>query len=87
MELITFIVVGCSIALISRLLVPPRNMGLIRRLLVGMVGGIFGGTLGGTFNTQQELFAVATPSLLGASLGTLAVIATVTILNRRQAYA
>jgi len=87
MELITFIAIGWVAALSSRIIVPsPRNMGLIRTLLVGMVGSIFGGIVGGTFNQKEPLFAIATPSLTGAVLGGLMTVFVVLFLNRQRAY-
>lgn len=86
MELVTFIAVGWVTALSSRLIVPsPRNMGLIRTLLVGMVGSIFGGIVGGTFNQEEPLFALATPSLTGAFVGAFMTVFVVLFLNRQQA--
>jgi uncharacterized membrane protein YeaQ/YmgE (transglycosylase-associated protein family) len=87
MELIVFTAIGWVAALSSRIIVPsPRNMGLIRTLLVGMVGSIFGGIVGGTFNQKGPLFALATPSLTGAVLGGLMTVFVVLFLNRQRAY-
>ena len=87
MELLTFIAVGWVTALGSRLIVPsPRNMGLIRTLLTGMVGSVFGGTLGGTFNQKEPLFALSTPSLTGALLGALMTLFVVLFLNSQRAH-
>jgi len=87
MEFITFVAVGWVTALSSRIIVPsPRNMGLIRTLLIGMVGSVFGGLLGGTFNQKEPLFALAAPSLTGAFLGALMTVFVVLFLNRQRAH-
>jgi uncharacterized membrane protein YeaQ/YmgE (transglycosylase-associated protein family) len=88
MELIAFIIVGCVTGLISRIIVPPHlRMGIVRMLIVGMVGGIFGGLVAGTFDVQPEPISVGTPTLVGAFLGALLSVCIVTLLGRRQVHA
>ncbi|HEX8699224.1 MAG TPA: hypothetical protein VF815_10340 [Myxococcaceae bacterium] len=86
MELVIFSAIGWATALASRLIVWNSRLGLITRLLIGMVGGVFGGTLGGTFNQEQPLFEIAPPSLTGALLGALVTLFVVPLLDRQRVY-
>jgi uncharacterized membrane protein YeaQ/YmgE (transglycosylase-associated protein family) len=85
---IAFIIIGWVTGLIARAILPgTRHMGLISMLLVGMVGGIVGGMFAGTFNADASLFVVRPPNVIGATLGALAAVLIVHVLNRRRAHA
>lgn len=88
MEMITYIIVGWVTGLLSRAIVPgPQHLGLIRLMLIGMVGGVAGGIVGGTFNVRTQPFTVGIPSLVGAFLGAAIVIFVVVGLSRNRARA
>jgi uncharacterized membrane protein YeaQ/YmgE (transglycosylase-associated protein family) len=83
-----FIVIGWVTGMIARVIIPnARRMGFISMLLVGMVGAIFGGMFAGNFNTEGPMFAVRTPSIIGAFVGASAAIFVVTALSRRRVHA
>jgi uncharacterized membrane protein YeaQ/YmgE (transglycosylase-associated protein family) len=87
MELFAYIVVGLVTGLISRVIIPsPRPMGLIRTVLIGMLGGMFGGVIAGTLYPHPQPLAVSPVSLVGAFLVALTAVFVVTILGRRRAH-
>ncbi|WP_224244065.1 GlsB/YeaQ/YmgE family stress response membrane protein [Hyalangium gracile] len=87
MEMIAYIIVGCITGLLCRVVVTnARSMGLIRFVLVGMVGGIAGGIVGGAFNVRQEPFAVDIPSIVGSVLGAAIAVFVVVALSRNRAH-
>ncbi|MBN1207368.1 MAG: GlsB/YeaQ/YmgE family stress response membrane protein [Myxococcaceae bacterium] len=88
MELIAYIIIGCITGLFARIIAPASmRMGIVRMLIIGMVGGIFGGILAGTFTPEREAFSASTPSLIGAFLGALVVAGAVTLFSRRRVHA
>jgi uncharacterized membrane protein YeaQ/YmgE (transglycosylase-associated protein family) len=87
MEMIAYIIVGWATGLLCRFIVPnPQRMGLIRFLLIGMVGGLAGAGLGGTFFLQREPLTVGPPTLVGAFLGAAIAVFAVLGLSRNRAH-
>ncbi len=88
METLAFMAVGLGTGLLSRLIVSdPRPLGLIRMLILGVVGGVFGGALGGTFQSGMAMVTIGAPSLIGAFVGALIVIFGVLSLGRKRRHA
>ncbi|WP_224364707.1 hypothetical protein [Hyalangium versicolor] len=86
--MIAYILIGWGMGLLCWFMVPTkRRMGLVRFLLVGMVGGVAGGMVGGAFNVQKAPFTVDIPSLVGAFLGGLIAVIAVVVLSRNRAHA
>jgi uncharacterized membrane protein YeaQ/YmgE (transglycosylase-associated protein family) len=85
METLAFMAVGLATGLLSRLIVAdPRPLGLIRMVILGIVGGVFGGALGGSLQSGMALVSISAPSLIGAFLGALIAIFGVLSLGRRR---
>jgi len=85
MEILAFMAVGLATGLLCRFIVPdPRPLGLIRMLIIGMVGGMFGGALGGTLQPGMAAMSIGAPSLIGAFLVALIAIFVVLGLSRQR---
>lgn len=85
MEILAFMAIGLATGLLSRFIVPnPRPLGLIRMLIIGMVGGMFGGAIGGTLQPGMSAFSIGAPSLIGAFLVALLAIFVVLGLSRQR---
>jgi uncharacterized membrane protein YeaQ/YmgE (transglycosylase-associated protein family) len=87
MELIAYLLVGAAIGLLCRAIVPHHvRMGLVRFVIVGMVGGGAGGMFTGTFYTRKEVFIVDVPTLIGAAVGALIAVFVVVSLGRKRVH-
>ncbi|HVG59097.1 MAG TPA: hypothetical protein VNA24_11120 [Hyalangium sp.] len=88
METLAFMAVGLATGLLCRFIVPnPRPLGLIRMLIIGMVGGVFGGALGGSLQSGLAAVSLGAPSLIGAFLVALIAIFVVLGLSRQRRHA
>lgn len=85
METLAFMAVGLATGLLCRFIVPnPRPLGLVRMLIIGMVGGVFGGALGGSLQPGMSAFTIGGPSLIGAFVIALVAVFVVLGLSRQR---
>lgn len=85
METLVFVAVGLATGLVSRYIVPnPKPLGLIRMMLLGVVGSVFGGAVMSTFTGGPEIVFTAVPNLIGAFVGALVAIFVVLSLSRQR---
>ncbi len=88
MELIAYLLVGAATGLLCSVILPREaRMGLVRFLVLGMVGGGAGGLLVGAFYIRREPIVVGVPTLIGAFVGAAVVVFVVAGLSRKRAHA
>ncbi len=75
MSIISWILVGLLAGFLAKFIIPTkRHKGLLRTLLLGVIGGLLGGYIGQKLGFGGELSGLNEYSIITATLGALLVL-------------